>query len=98
MKGKVVAAVRIKEMPAGILWNTYPDLIDPKRWPYGVPCEVIYSPAVAECPELRQIILEASPDIVFGDYTTRLHGKPLRLEPALAKRLNEVFAKFRRIR
>lgn len=96
MKGRVVGAVRLLEMPeAGKVSDYfYADWDGTLRWPVGWPCEAVYAPPVAECPILRTQVEYVLNQSAFQPYVARFQHGPFRLERKMAERLDTLFAEF----
>lgn len=98
MRGRVVGAVRLVQMPPRRrMEDYYYDDWNRRRWPIGWPCEVVYAPEVSRCPFLREHVEHLFGSGSFGSYVARFQHGPFELEPAMQERLNRDFAQFERI-
>lgn len=101
MRGRVMGAVRLTEMPPGRTIDDYfhTDIVDgSRRWPIGWPCTVVYAPNEADCPTLREHVETLFGPSTFGGYVKRFQQQgPFRLEPDMQQRLNRDFNQFGRI-
>jgi len=95
-RGRVVGAVRLLPMPPGgrVEDYFYNDWDGSRRWPVGWPCQVVYAPAVAESPTLRDHVEHLHGPGSFGGYVSRFQRGPFALEQAMRERLNRDFAGF----
>lgn len=99
MRGRVVGAVRLVEMPAHRTMADYfyDDWDGSRRWPIGWPCEVEYAPDESACPSLREHVEHLFGPGSFGGYVSRFQHGPFPLERAMRERLNRDFERFRPI-
>lgn len=58
MRGRVVGAIRMLEMPDGDTIDDYwhDDWDGSRRWPIGWPCEAVFAPPIENCPVFREHI------------------------------------------
>lgn len=100
MRGRVVGAVRLVQMPPGRRMEDYfyDDWDHTRRWPIGWPCEVIYAPGESEGPSLREHVEHVYGAGSFSGYVSRFQLGPFALEPRMRERLNRDFARFQRLR
>jgi hypothetical protein len=96
MRGRVVGAVRLVNMPSGAKMEDYfyDDWDGSRRWPIGWPCEVVYAPEESECPFLREHVEHLFGPGTFGSYVGRFQHGPIKLEQPMRERLNRDFAQF----
>jgi hypothetical protein len=99
MRGRVVGAVRLLDMPAGKTERdySYRDWDGTLRWPVGWPCKVVYAPPVAECPGLRTLVEKLHGSNSFQPYVARFQKGPFKLDPRMASELAERFARFPKV-
>lgn len=99
MRGRVVGAVRLLEMPKGKEINDYPhrDLDGSLRWPIGWPCEVVYAPPVELCPVLRSEVEYVFNQEAFKPYVARFQHGPFPLEKRMAAWLERRFSEFEKL-
>ena len=95
-RGRVVGVVRLLPMPSGqrVEDYFYNDWDGSRRWPIGWPCQVVYAPAVAECPSLREHVEHLFGGGSFGGYVSRFQRGPFALDEDMRERLNRDFAGF----
>jgi hypothetical protein len=95
-RGRIIGAVQLLPMPAGRTVEDYfyNDWDGSRRWPYGWPARLVYSPPVEECPTLREHVESLFSRGSFGGYVKRFQHGPFRLEPLMRDRLNRDFARF----
>ena len=93
MRGRVVGAVRLIDMPPGNEIEDYyfEDWDGTRRWPVGWPCTVVYAPPVQDCPTLRTLVDQYHGRNSFQPYVARLQYGPVELDPPVAKALEAWF-------
>jgi hypothetical protein len=96
MRGRVVGAVRLVDMPPGKSREDYfyKDWDGTLRWPVGWPCKAVYAPPVAECPVLRTLVDKLHGANSFQPYVARFQKGPFRLDLKMANELADRFARF----
>jgi len=96
MRGRVVGAVRLVEMPPLRRMEDYynDDLDGTRRWPIGWPCQPLHAPEESQCPSLREHVEHLFGPSSFGGYVRRFQHGPFRLEGAMRERLNRDFGQF----
>ena len=99
MRGRIVGAVRMIEMPNGDSVDDYyyNDWDGTRRWPIGWPCEAVYAPSVDESPVFREHIEHLFGDGNFGPYVSRFQRGPFMLEQQARDCLNRDFSEFEQI-
>jgi hypothetical protein len=99
MRGRVVGAVRLVDMPPGktVRHYFYKDWDGTLRWPVGWPCKVVYAPPVAECPVLRTLVDKLHGANSFQPYVSRFQRGPFKLDPAMASELAGRFTRFPKV-
>jgi len=83
-------------MPAGKTIQDFfhLDLDGSPRWPIGWPCEVVYAPAVEQCPVLRSLVDKLHGPNAFQPYVARFHKGPFRLDMKMANELTKWLSNF----
>jgi hypothetical protein len=96
MRGRVVGAVRLVDMPPDKTERDYfyKDWDGTLRWPVGWPCKAVYAPPVAECPVLRSLVDKLHGANNFQPYVARFQKGPFRLDLKMANELADRFARF----
>ena len=100
MRGRVVGAVRLLEMPDGRSVEDYPipdwdendgnpDWNGDWRWPIGWPCRTVLIDDPANCPNLRSLVQVAHGAAAFGSYTAQFQLGPIRLGHQMAQALQQ---------
>jgi hypothetical protein len=95
-RGRIICAVQLVAMPHGkkVEDYFYNDWDGSRRWPIGWPVRLVYSPAVAECPRLRDHVETLFGSGSFGSYVARFQHGPFQLEQVMRERLNRDFSEF----
>jgi hypothetical protein len=99
MRGRIVGAVRLLEMPAGSGIEDYPipDWDQHEgvpgwdgsiRWPLGWPCAAVLAPDPAKCQTLRTLVSTVHPGKPFGDYALQFQHGPFRLGFEMQRTVN----------
>lgn len=96
LRGRVVGAVRLVEMPPSRRMEDYfyDDWDGSRRWPIGWPCDVVFAPDESECPTLREHVEHFFGPSSLGGYVSRFQYGPFELEPVMREGLNRDFARF----
>ncbi|HME21548.1 MAG TPA: hypothetical protein VKI44_09430 [Acetobacteraceae bacterium] len=95
MRGKVVDAVCLLNMPAGRGINDYfyNDLEGKRRWPIGWPCVAVLHPPIDECPTLRTLVEKNHGPNSFGPYVKRFQRGPFALDRPVSIELSRWFTR-----
>jgi hypothetical protein len=95
MRGRVVGAVRLLNMPAGRDTSDYfyDDLEGRRRWPIGWPCVAVLHPPIDECPRLRDLVEMSHGARSFAPYVARFQNGPFALDTRISVELSRRFTK-----
>ncbi len=94
-RGRIIGLVRLLPMPSGLTpRDYYYPLGDPNpHWPVGWPCEVVHAPPAAQCPFLRDLVLQAKiPGMDFQTVAGILHRGPFRVPVMFGEIIAKVFS------
>lgn len=96
-RGRVIAALQLLSMPADKRMTDYfyADWDGSRRWPVGWPARMIYAPPFEACPSLREHVETVYGQRSFAGFAHQFQHGPIKLGPAMCKRLNEDFGRLR---
>ena len=99
-RGRVVGAVRLLQMPAGLGvehfrffdWDQNDRNRDWKgsvRWPIGWPCRAVLKADPTECPALRSLVEVAYGGAAFASYTAAFQHGPFKLDHRMSEAVTD---------
>jgi hypothetical protein len=89
LRGRVVGAVSLIEMPSGKSKADYfyDDWDGTRRWPIGWPCRVVFAPPTDRCPLLRSLVEYCFNRSDFKTYVAPLQRGPIPIAGKMASEI-----------